>query len=67
MELFLVCGVIRFTPYMSDSHKIKNDVRLVKALNSSQALEKYRDYWDNQGDGEDSYWVQECQVTETLE
>ena len=64
---FLVTGSIRFTPYMGDT-KIIKDIRLVKADVYSDAVTKYKKWWEDKSDSYgDVYHVNDCNVTETIE
>ena len=66
MDVFLVKGSIRYTPYMGDT-EIFDDIRLVKANTATEAEEKYQSWWEaKSSEYSHSYWAS-SEVLETVE
>jgi hypothetical protein len=67
MEIFLIKGRIAHSEYMGRDREF-DDIRLVKALNTEQAREKFSQYWENQSsECSHSYFVLSCEVMETVQ
>lgn len=67
MELFLVKGWIDCTAYGNDRTESFEDIRLVRALNSIEAKDKFENYWNSKTVEYSVYYRVSCEVMETIE
>jgi len=65
-KLFLVEGIISYTPYMGDTEMV-NGRRLVWAPDYEAAKKKYTEYWESKSvEYSRDYFVCDVDVTESI-
>lgn len=67
MKLFLFRADIREANYMAENDKLYEDLRIVQAVDYSDAVAKYRKFWDDKCAPYDmTYTVLDFKLTETI-